>query len=345
MSDKEEISTKATPQASRPGSRAMSPTPSAATLAVPTALPSEAPPPTVEKPITRSSSPSGLPIELECKSRTQLGRVETLKTMIDHLPETVMETSLDEVKAYMEQVDEVHKAFQKEHSYLEVTWPKGHFTHDYFVDKWYEHEMCAVFELRRRLNKLKAALNKEATMAATTSSNATATRRPTKLPELTLPTFPGHYEAWPAFSDLFESIIINNAEISQVEKLHYLRSCLRGDTIKVIFQLPSKGDSFPIAWAKMKHRFENKRVIIQSLLDKIFTAPPMHERTAVALHNVASSLRDLNDSLRALATSEELWNCALVHRASRNLDKATQEAWETSRGTSAEFPKPEQLER
>jgi len=50
----------------------------------------------------------------------------------------------------------------------------------------------------------------------------------TSLPRIKLQTFSGAYEDWPAFRDLFLSIIGDNSSISAVEKLHYLRSCLQG---------------------------------------------------------------------------------------------------------------------
>ncbi|XP_046145552.1 uncharacterized protein LOC114881846 [Osmia bicornis bicornis] len=187
MSDKEDKSTKATPQPSKPGSRTASPTPHSATsLAVPTVLPAEAPPPTVEKRVTRASSPVGLSAELAFKARSHISRVETLRKIMDKMPEMLDETSPEEVSTISDQVDEIHKAFLKEYAYM--------------------------------------------------------------------------------------------------------------------------------------------------------------ERTAVALHDVAATLRDVNTSPLALASLEELCRCTLVYRLSQSLDKSTREAWETSIGSSSEFSTPTQFE-
>ncbi|XP_076545702.1 uncharacterized protein LOC117610838 [Osmia lignaria lignaria] len=340
MSDKEEKPAKATPQTSKPGSRTASPTPVAATLAVPTALPTEAPPPTVEKRATRSSSPAGLSMELTFKAKSQMSRVEMLRRIMDKMPEMLDETTPKDIESISAQVDEIHKLFQKEHAYLEVTWPASQASHPYLKEDYYELEMGVVLEVRRRLGKFRVAFEK----LRERRGESTARRTPSKLPELTLPTFTGRYEAWPAFCELFASIIIDNERLSNVERLHYLRSCLRSESLRVIANLPSTGESFPIAWANLKQRYENKRIIISSLLDKLFSTSPVQQRTAAAYHNVAANLRDYNTSLRALASPEELWNCTLVHVMSRSLVKTTREAWETSLGTTTEFPKPEKLE-
>lgn len=50
----------------------------------------------------------------------------------------------------------------------------------------------------------------------------------TSLPRIKLQTFSGAYGDWPAFRDIFLSIIGDNPSISNVEKLHYLRTSLQG---------------------------------------------------------------------------------------------------------------------
>ena len=49
-----------------------------------------------------------------------------------------------------------------------------------------------------------------------------------KLPELHLPTFDGTIEEWPSFFDIFSSSIDRNEDLTQVQKLQYLRSALSG---------------------------------------------------------------------------------------------------------------------
>ncbi|KMQ82563.1 hypothetical protein RF55_22550, partial [Lasius niger] len=58
---------------------------------------------------------------------------------------------------------------------------------------------------------------------APTSPRATPTPSRSTLPRIQLPQFSGKYEDWPAFRDLFQSIIGKDGSLSDVEKLHYLK--------------------------------------------------------------------------------------------------------------------------
>lgn len=52
------------------------------------------------------------------------------------------------------------------------------------------------------------------------------------LPKVTLPTFDGSYDKWKSFRDQFYSMIINEPSLSNVQKLHHLFSCLKGEALR-----------------------------------------------------------------------------------------------------------------
>ncbi|KOX75128.1 hypothetical protein WN51_14550 [Melipona quadrifasciata] len=47
-----------------------------------------------------------------------------------------------------------------------------------------------------------------------------------ELPKIELPRFDGKMEEWLSFKDRFISMIDNKVTLSDIEKLHYLRSAL-----------------------------------------------------------------------------------------------------------------------
>ena len=55
-----------------------------------------------------------------------------------------------------------------------------------------------------------------------------------KLPTISLPQFNGSFEHWLSFIDQFDSAIENNGKLSKVQKLVYLKRCLRGSAEKLI---------------------------------------------------------------------------------------------------------------
>lgn len=58
-----------------------------------------------------------------------------------------------------------------------------------------------------------------------------------KLPTINLPTFSKQYEDWLPFLDTFTALIDKNESLTEIQKLHYLKSARKGeaaDTIKSI---------------------------------------------------------------------------------------------------------------
>ncbi|GBN18449.1 hypothetical protein AVEN_36532-1 [Araneus ventricosus] len=54
-----------------------------------------------------------------------------------------------------------------------------------------------------------------------------------KLPKIPLPIFHGKYEEWSSFGNQFMNLIANNDDLSDSEKLYYLRSSLKGGAKQV----------------------------------------------------------------------------------------------------------------
>ena len=80
-----------------------------------------------------------------------------------------------------------------------------------------------------------------------------------KLPKLDLAKFSGDYTKWLSFKSLFESIISSRAKITELVKLHYLKSCLEEEAADLVKDLPVVEDSFAIAWRMLETKFDNKR--------------------------------------------------------------------------------------
>lgn len=54
-----------------------------------------------------------------------------------------------------------------------------------------------------------------------------------KLPTIQLPKFNGSFETWLDFHDCFEIMIVKNENIGDIQKFHYLKSCISGPAEKV----------------------------------------------------------------------------------------------------------------
>ncbi|XP_026824775.1 uncharacterized protein LOC113561781 [Ooceraea biroi] len=86
----------------------------------------------------------------------------------------------------------------------------------------------------------------------------------TALPRIKLPPFSGKYKDWLSFRDLFQSVIGKNPAITNIERFHYLKSCLQGPAKRLIRPLSVTGENYDRAWALLSEHFENKKELIRA---------------------------------------------------------------------------------
>ncbi|KAL6417710.1 hypothetical protein ACFW04_012560 [Cataglyphis niger] len=105
----------------------------------------------------------------------------------------------------------------------------------------------------------------EKTEASATGTPLSQSLR-TTLPRIHLPQFSGLYEDWPSFRDLFHSLIGKDVSAANIEKLHYLKACLKGEAELLIRSLPTIGENFDRAWKVLTDYYENKSLFVRSYI-------------------------------------------------------------------------------
>lgn len=68
------------------------------------------------------------------------------------------------------------------------------------------------------------------------------------LPPIQLPPFSGKYEEWESFRDRFDALIIQNKELSDFSRMHFLASTLTDRAKDTIAGLTITADNFESAW-------------------------------------------------------------------------------------------------
>lgn len=101
-------------------------------------------------------------------------------------------------------------------------------------------------------NKMKVAMK-----PSTPSKSKRATE--CKLPVLEIPTFSGNLLDWPSFSDLFQSTIHNNVELTNSQRLQYVKASLKGDAATVLRTTKVTDANYPLAWQTLEERFNVKK--------------------------------------------------------------------------------------
>ena len=133
-------------------------------------------------------------------------------------------------------------------------------------------------------------VDKQQTFAADRNETGTSSSGPSaavhskaSLPRLPLPEFDGNYESWPEFRDLFRSLVIRDGGITDVERLHYLRGCLKGDALLALRNLPVRAATFARAWDLLQDHYENERLLVQAQMTTIFGLPTIARESATEL--------------------------------------------------------------
>ncbi|KAM0728325.1 hypothetical protein ACS0PU_005107 [Formica fusca] len=166
----------------------------------------------------------------------------------------------------------------------------------------------------------------------------------TTLPRIQLPSFSGRYEDWPAFRDLFQSIIGKDSSIAQVEKMHYLKTCLKGEAELLIRNISTTGDHYESAWEMLQSYYENKRLLVRAYLSNFLALQRMKSESPGDLRNIFHCLKSTVSSLenigRPIDCSEDLF----VYLAVELLDPRSRREWESFISDTKEPPSFDTLE-
>lgn len=251
------------------------------------------------------------------------------------------------VQTRLEVLDKNWTKFQEDHESLCFSGGDAFSEHQYFTNRVFER--CQAFYVFSRAKLLTQRDDFDSVDRNTRSVSCDEGIHPSfmprsALPRISLPNFNGEYNSWRSFHDLFASIIRNNADLSNVEKMHYLKTCLSGEASRLVSNLPVSGDNFAIAWEILVARYENKRVLINAQLDKLASIKPLKLKSAQGLRSFLTTISETIGALRALGCSVDSWDPILLHQLGRLLDQDTREAWEVHLGSSTVYPTFKQFE-
>ncbi|XP_011878981.1 PREDICTED: uncharacterized protein LOC105568157 [Vollenhovia emeryi] len=155
-----------------------------------------------------------------------------------------------------------------------------------------------------------------------------------RLPKIQLPIFSGSYEEWYTFHDSFEKLIHSNANLSSIQKFHYLRSSLKDKAAEVVRSFDITTDNYTEAWQLLNERFDNKRRMVQTHIKAIFEIPPINKENCTALRSLIDNVLKHFRALKALQRPVDTWDDIMIHLVLTKLDSVTVKEWETSRADS-----------
>lgn len=98
-------------------------------------------------------------------------------------------------------------------------------------------------------------------------------------------------------------MVVDNIELMDVERIHYLKFCLSGEAARLIINLPVSGDSFILVWDTLTARYKNKRFLISAQVEKLYNIKPIKSKSARSLSLFLATVIESLGALRALGCS------------------------------------------
>jgi len=149
------------------------------------------------------------------------------------------------------------------------------------------------------------------------------------LPKIELPKFDGDVIQWCYFRDMFRSLVHENKSISNIERYHYLISCLSGPALTVVKSVPLTSDNYNIAWKALHDCYENPRLLATAHLDKLFSFSPLKTESAASLSAFLNTFRENVAAITALGI-QDISGFLLFYMGARVLDAETRRLYEAS---------------
>ncbi|KFM74595.1 hypothetical protein X975_22117, partial [Stegodyphus mimosarum] len=241
------------------------------------------------------------------------------------------QTELDiaQLQAHLDTVVNIHEKFEV-------------LKNDYYrilTDDEFEEAEALLSEVDEDIEKLevslKTSINKQKTVTNQNSDspknesysvcNDQFKRALVKLPKIPLPNFSGKFEEWNLFKTQFNSLIKENPELYENEKLHYLRGALKGEAKS----LETSDDNFSSLFKALEQRYENKRIIVDCHIKNILNTPSINHESAKELRIMLDNIKKNLRSLKILDFArDKLSNVLLLNIVLDKLDRETRKQYE-----------------
>ncbi|KMQ87813.1 hypothetical protein RF55_12812 [Lasius niger] len=264
--------------------------------------------------------------------------VENLKKMgASHITLSAIETRI-------KILDQLWIKFEAQHDLLRAGYKEKFNTCEYTTSDIFEITENAYVMQRSALDEYADRYKIAPVVTAPPSEHGHDHAPKTSLPRIKLQQFSGAYADWPSFRDLFLSVIGENASISNIERFHYLRSCLQGPAEKLIRSLTVTSENYERAWAILSKHYENKKELIRSNFAAFTTVAKMKGETADELSRIYNAVTTAVNAQESIGRPIESHGMDLFnHLVVELFDPHTRLEWESSTCGSFDPPDHETL--
>lgn len=156
-----------------------------------------------------------------------------------------------------------------------------------------------------------------------------------KLPDINIAPFCGNIAEWKSFFEIFKAVIIDNNSLSDVQRLFYLKSYLKGEPLRLIDSLLITNDNFQTAVNILKKRYENINCIVNAHISSLLETPVIAKCNRQNLREFVTNCKRNLESLKNFNLGEEqLFEIILIYILQKKLDFGTRRYFEQQRNIS-----------
>ncbi|KAJ8910202.1 hypothetical protein NQ315_014373 [Exocentrus adspersus] len=138
--------------------------------------------------------------------------------------------------------------------------------------------------------------------------------------------------------DTFKSVIHNKANLSDINKFHYLRLELKGEAAEVLRDMHIAEDSYEIAWQSLLDRYEDEEELISHYLDTLTSIPAASKESSSHIRQIHDTMTRSLRALERLGEPTQSWDTLVIYLISDKLDSISKRKWQ-SRVTKTKKPK------
>ncbi|UYV65679.1 hypothetical protein LAZ67_3005061 [Cordylochernes scorpioides] len=252
--------------------------------------------------------------KLRCQIRRIDGFIETVDSIIEAGETVRLEIMGEELKEIKEKIE---KLYDELFSLDEVDIDKESETYDSSMNKI--GSLMVKIENERKLKDKLADIKPNGSQANI------------KLPQFDLPIYDGDMGTWINFKELFLTTIDAHPGLTNIQKLQYLNSAVKGEAARLIRGFPLLSENYGQAWSTLLSRFDNPRELAYAQVSKIFSLRAIKNPSAKCLHEFMDVC---NEAIRNLETLElkrnQFVDVILVHFLQQKLSENLRLDWELS---------------